>query len=138
MVKFRNISDELFQTDNTDWDNGEYIDNDIKKKRLILMKEEKEIDLLTTINEVKKLFKEYKEDRFGDLDKTLLPLARYATSHPVELVGFIVGFLAGSKFEKEGIKIKTEQLEPTDEDKKYYNDMKLGSYDFGVEPHERQ
>lgn len=120
--------------DPTNWEQGEFIDSIIKKKKITLLRNNKEIDLKETIEEINKKLEDYKGDRFSELDRTLLPLSKYCTTHPVELVGFILGFIAGSKFERENIRIKVEEIEPTEEEKKYYNEIKLHLYDFGLDP----
>ena len=136
MVRFRIRDGEIWKNNTIDWDNGEFIDNCIKKKKLILLKNGKEVDLTEEMNDVRQTLKEYKESRFEDLDKTLLPLARFATTHPIELVGFLLGFIAGGKFEREDIQIKTIDVEPTQEEIDQFNSIKLESYDFGVDSYE--
>ena len=116
-----------------DWESGEYIDNSIIKKKIILIKDEKEIDFKETIDDITKKFADYTKRRFDEIDATLLPLARYVASSKEDIMSVLLGFAIGSEFERQKIKIKTVDIELTDKEKSQFNIWKMGAYDFFVD-----
>jgi hypothetical protein len=116
-----------------EWEQGEYIDNNIVKKKIILTKNDKEIDFQQTIDDITKRFTEYTKHRFEEIDGTLLPLARYVAANKSDIMGILLGFAIGSEFERQGIRIRTEEVELSEEESAKYNSWKLGAYDFFVE-----
>lgn len=116
-----------------EWDKGEYVDNKIIKKKIILIKDDKEINFKETVDGITKRFTEYTKTRFEDIDNTLLPLARYVAAEKNDILGILLGFAIGSEFERQGIKIRTEEITLTKEESAKFNSWKLGAYDFFVE-----
>ena len=116
-----------------DWERGEYIDNNIVKKKVVLIKDDKEIDFKETIDGITKKFAEYTQKRFDEVDCTLLPLARYVASSKEDIMSVLLGFAIGSEFERQKIKIKTTDVKLTEEERVQFNSWKLGAYDFFID-----
>lgn len=112
------------------WKSGEYVDNVIKKKRIVLKKDGEEIDIEDVLSDMEETLREYKTDKFIDLDRSLLPLARYISNSHAEVYGFLKGFILGSRFASEHIGVTTKEVPMSPHERAKLTSLKMGAYDF--------
>jgi len=108
------------------WENGEFYETNVKKKKLTIIKDGKELDLAEFHDELKSIVNECQIEKFEELKKTVLPLSKFFAGGVDEMHGFIMGFLVGAKFEREEITIKIEEIDMKPEERVNMNMIDMG------------
>ena len=109
-----------------DYAQGEFYDNIIKKRKLVIIKDGVEKEIVDFMAHINTIVKDYKVNQFDELARTILPLGKYFCRTYDELNGFLVGFFVGCDFERNGIQVRTEDMEMSHEEKQESNFLKLG------------